>query len=103
MAKKKKKTSITVDSDDFEEQIRDFFNRTAVGLDIPRGEFLSRAMYLACLEYYGEITMKVRVDTMRKYAQEKGLTFKDEVVLDTREWEKHIRDLQNKRYTLENV
>lgn len=97
-----KKTSITVDRDDFEERIRDYFNHTAEILDIPRGEFLSRAMYLACLEFFGENTMQATVDTMRQAARRDGQPFKEEVFLDKDGWKQHVRDLPNRRHDLDD-
>ena len=90
MANKKKKTSITVDSDDFEEQLRILFNNIAEAYEIPRGRFLSRALYLACQEILGDIEMKKSVDVMQKVAQRNAQGFKEEAVLDTKAWKQLI-------------
>lgn len=99
---KNRKSSITVESSDFEEQLRQSFNHIATAYDIPRGELLSRALYLVCEEFHREFhganSMQVIIESMKEFAQERGLTFKDELVQDTQGWIQRIRDRQEQAH-----
>ena len=98
--KKKKKTSITVDKDDFEEQLRNQLDSVTYSFDVPRGLFLSRGIYLACKEFNqamcGEQHMPMKVDLMRDFARKSGLPFKEEVFLDTDAWMDHLQELRKR-------
>lgn len=96
--KKKKQVTFTVDRDDYEELLRGQFNEMCRRIPIPTGLLLSRAYYLVCLEYFGEITTQVKIDRMREFSKENGREFKEEVVLDTEGWMQHIGDLHDKRF-----
>lgn len=86
----RKKASITVNADEFEEQLRKHFDFVAGAYKVPRGKLLARALFLACTEVQGGRITEQAVGVYREVAKRNGATFDDQVVLPSEEWLKVI-------------
>ncbi len=93
---KKKKRTLTVDADDVEEEILREFTRHASGYLVPRGEFLSRALYLLLLEADGEISTQRDLAILKERAERDGRRFKEELFQDTKAWKQYLWETEEK-------
>jgi ethanolamine utilization cobalamin adenosyltransferase len=78
-----KKKSVIVDEEQhYDESLRALFYSTAKTYGIPEGKLLSRAMYLAAKELYGEARTHDQLGAIRNHIDANS----DDVVMDEIEW-----------------